>query len=68
MKRSQFIGKVRRHGRKTGTEVRWLPSKGKGSHGKLWYGENFTTVMSGELTPQHVATMCGQLGVGKGEL
>jgi mRNA interferase HicA len=40
----EFIRRVRRLGRLTGTAVEFVAEHGKGSHGRLYYGERFTTV------------------------
>ena len=40
----QFIRKVRKAGRRNRVEVIFDRSRGKGSHGTLWYGDTFTVV------------------------
>jgi len=44
MKGAEFLRRVTRHGRRTGTVVRFDTLQGKGSHGTLWFGDRFTTV------------------------
>lgn len=41
---NEFIRKVRRLGRKNGMQVTFVPRRGKGSHGTLFYGSRFTVV------------------------
>jgi len=40
----EFIQYVRRVGKERGVSFRFEPRHGKGSHGRLWYGNKFTTV------------------------
>ncbi len=44
MNGADFIRRVRRRGRKTGLSVHFDPRPGKGSHGRLYYGDRVTTV------------------------
>lgn len=44
MKGVDFIRSVQRHGRKAGIKVRFEARRGKGSHGRLYYGSRFTIV------------------------
>ncbi len=39
-----FIRRVGKLGRKRGIHVRFESRKGKGSHGRIFYGDRFTTV------------------------
>ena len=41
---ADFIRKVRRMARRSGIAVRFESRRGKGSHGRLYYGARFTTV------------------------
>jgi mRNA interferase HicA len=41
---NEFIRKIRRLGRKRGVTVAFVPERGKGSHGTLYYGEKLTIV------------------------
>jgi len=41
---AEFIRRIRKLGRKTGVSVRFEPRSGKGSHGRLYYGDRYTTV------------------------
>ncbi|WP_419848791.1 hypothetical protein [Candidatus Poriferisocius sp.] len=60
---SEFVRRVRRHARKTGQEFHFDAAHGKGSHGRLYIGERFTTVQRGELSKGMVAAMLRQLGI-----
>ena len=53
--------------RKTGQEFRFDPSHGKGSHGRLYISDRFTTVQRGELSRAMLAAMIRQLGIKKEE-
>ena len=41
---NEFIRKIKKLGRKSGIEVRFVTQRGKGSHGTLFYGAVFTIV------------------------
>ncbi len=40
----EFIRRIKCLGREHGVPVRFEPRHGKGSHGRLWYGNQFTTI------------------------
>ncbi len=42
--------------------------QGKGSHSRVYYGRNFTTVKQGEIGPGLLNAMCKQLGIDKNDL
>jgi mRNA interferase HicA len=42
VKGSEFLRKVQNIGRKTGTKVMFVPHRGKGSHGTLYFGDRRT--------------------------
>lgn len=63
-----FIRRVRKLGRRTGTSVAVDSAHGKGSHQRLYYGERFTTVRRGEIPKGILRAMCKQLGIDPGEL
>ena len=44
MNGDEFIKRVKKHGRRHRTPVRFETRPGKGSHGRLYYGSRFTTV------------------------
>jgi mRNA interferase HicA len=41
---AEFIEKIEQLGRRRGVQVFFDPRHGKGSHGRLYYGNAFTTV------------------------
>ena len=65
MKAGDFIKVIRRTGRRRGVTVRFVPSQGKGSHGRLYYGDRFTTVKdrNKDIGPGLLAAMVRQLGL-----
>jgi mRNA interferase HicA len=50
--------------------VNWVPERGKGSHGTLYYGTRFTIVqnLNNELKKASLHAMLDQLGLTLGEL
>jgi len=44
MKGSEFIKRVRKFGKENNKKVRFVKSRGKGSHGTLYYGDKYTFV------------------------
>ncbi len=67
---NEFIRKVRRRGRKNGVQVAFVPRRGKGSHGTLFYDARFTIVRNpkNELKTGTLHAMLDQLGVTLDEL
>ena len=65
-----FIRRVRKAGRRNGVEVVFDQSRGKGSHGTVWYGDKFTIVpMHGkDIGRGLLADMLRDLGLGQGDL
>jgi hypothetical protein len=63
VKREQFVRLLRREARKAGLEFRIETSQGKGSHYRVYVGNRFSIVQSGELTPTMVKTIRKQLGL-----
>lgn len=70
MKADDVIKVIRRIGRKRGVAVLFVPSQGKGSHGRLYYGDKFTTVKdrSKDIGPGLLAAMVRQLGLKKSDM
>ena len=64
----EFIRKVRKLARKTGTPMQLDRFQGKGSHQTLFYGGQQTTVKSGEIGVGLLHAMCKQLGIRPGDL
>ena len=67
---SEFVRRVRRLGRERGVVVRFDSRKGKGSHGRLYYGDRFATVkdLRKEIGQGLVAAMARQLGISREDL
>jgi len=70
VKSAEFLRRVRRLGRRRGVAVSWIPERGKGSHGTLYYGERLTVVqnLNNELNKGTLHTMPDQLGLTLDEL
>ena len=51
----------------TGQAFRFDPAHGKGSHGRLYVGDRFTTVKRGELSKGILAAMLRQLKIERRE-
>ena len=66
----EFVRRVRRLGRERGVAVRFDPRAGKGSHGRLYYGEHFTTIKNRrkEIGAGLLAAMLRQLGLSRDDL
>jgi len=66
----EFISRIRQLGRERGVEVRFEPRHGKGSHGRLWYGNRFTTIKDTrkEIGKGLLSAMVKQLGLGPRDL
>ena len=69
MKGHEFVKRVRRLGQQTGMDVHYEP-RGKGSHGRLYYGERFTTLKDRkkEIGKGLLRAMCAQLGIDPDQL
>ena len=65
MNAAEFIKKVQKVGRAEGVDVRFDKTRGRGSHGTLYYGERFTTVKDRkkEIGPGLLRSMKKDLGV-----
>ena len=61
----EFVRRVRRLGRKRGVAVRFETRPGKGSHGRLYFGERFATLKDRhkEIGAGLMAAMLRQLGL-----
>lgn len=62
--------RVRKLGRRRAVAVNWVPERGKGSHGTLYYGARFTVVqnLKNELKKASLHDMLDQLGLTLEEL
>ena len=67
MNSREFIRRARSYARKTELEFRFDPTRGKGSHGRLYIGSRFTTVKQGELSKGILAAMLRQPGIDRKE-
>ena len=63
----EFVRRAKRYARKAGLEFYFDPSRGKGSHGTLYIGTRWTTVMRGELKSGTLRNMFKQLDIDKGD-
>ena len=65
MKGAEFIRRIKKLGRKNDILVKFITRRGKGSHGTLFYGENFTIVRNpqDELKTGTMHAMLDQLGL-----
>ncbi len=67
---NEFERKIRKLGRLRGVPVSFDVGRGKGSHGRVWYGERFTTLKDRkkEIGPGLLKAMLEQLGLDKQDL
>ncbi|MBI3693988.1 MAG: type II toxin-antitoxin system HicA family toxin [Acidobacteria bacterium] len=65
MKGSEFVRKLQKLGRRRNIAVAWVPERGKGSHGLLYFGAKMTTVrnLKDELDKGAFHGMLKQLGL-----
>lgn len=65
MKGTEFIRKIKRLGRRNEISVKFVTRRGKGSHGTLFYGGDFTIVRNpkDELKTGTLHAMLNQLGL-----
>ncbi|MDE2230334.1 MAG: type II toxin-antitoxin system HicA family toxin [Alphaproteobacteria bacterium] len=70
MNGAEFERKIRRLGRRRGVVVAFDSGHGKGSHGRLYYGNRFTTLKDRrkEIGPGLLKAMLDQLGLSRDEL
>ena len=66
----EFERKIRKLGRLRGVPVSFDAGRGKGSHGRLYFGERFTTLKDRkkEIGPGLLKAMLEQLGLEKDSL
>ena len=63
VKVSEFLRKIKRHAANQKLSFRWVPSRGKGSHGTLYLGENGRTTvpdLKKELPDGTFKAMCAK--------
>jgi mRNA interferase HicA len=69
MNGNEFERKIKKLGRKRGIAVLFDRGRGKGSHGRLYYGSRFTTLKDRrkEIGPGLLNAMLAQLGLTKAD-
>jgi hypothetical protein len=70
MRGQEFERKIRKLGRRRGVFVAFEPAHGKGSHGRLYFGERFTTLKdrNKEIGPGLLKAMLDQLGLTRDDI
>ena len=65
MNGKELIKRLKRYGKAAGIRVYYDAEHGKGSHGRLYYGDKFTTMKNPrtEIGESLLKAMCRQLGV-----
>jgi mRNA interferase HicA len=66
----EFERKIKKIGRDRDVAVSFDSGRGKGSHGRLYYGDRFTTLKDRrkEIGPGLLKAMLDQLGLTRGDL
>ena len=67
MDEKEFKKKLKKLAKKQGVKL-VETRQGKGSHIRLYYGANFTTLKQGEIGEGLLKAMCNQLGIDKKDL
>jgi len=69
MNGNEFIKRLNRHGKRRGVAVRY-EAHGKGSHGRIYFGERFATLKDRkkEIGKGLLKAMCNQLGIDLNDL
>lgn len=67
---SELERRIKKLGRRLGVPVSFDQGRGKGSHGRLYYGDRFTTLKDRkkEIGPGLLNAMLDQLGLTKDDL
>jgi mRNA interferase HicA len=67
---NEFERKISKLGRRRGVPVSFDRGHGRGSHGRLYFGDRFTTLKDRkkEIGPGLLKAMLDQLGLNKGDL
>lgn len=70
MSGDELYRKIRKLGQRKGIPVALIGRHGKGSHGRLYYGDAFTTLKDRrkEIGPGLLRKMCRDLGIDPDEL
>lgn len=61
----EFVRRAGRYARRTGQEFRFDPDWDKSSHGRVFVGENFTTVSQHEIGTGLLASMLKDLNINR---
>ncbi len=59
----EFVRRARRYARANGLEYYFDPARGKGSHGRIYVEERYTTVQHGEISPGLLLDMLRDLNI-----
>ena len=59
----EFVRRARRYARVNGLEYYFDPARGKGSHGRIYVEERYTTVQHGEISPGLLLDMLRDLNI-----
>ena len=59
----EFVRRARRYARANGLEWSFDPARGKGSHGRIYVEERYTTVQHGEISPGLLLDMLRDLNI-----
>jgi mRNA interferase HicA len=70
MKGSEFLRKLRHYARVHGVPCRFVPERGKGSHGTIYLGDRRTVIrnLKDELKSGTLYAMLKQLGIKESDL
>jgi predicted RNA binding protein YcfA (HicA-like mRNA interferase family) len=70
MRGHEFERKIKKLGRRRGVFVAFDAAHGKGSHGRLYFGERFTTLKdrNKEIGPGLLKAMLDQLGLTRDDI
>lgn len=66
----EFLRRLKRHADENGIAFRFVPARGDGSHGTVYFGDRMTVVKDRkkELGKGLLRAMCRQLGVAPEEI
>lgn len=66
----EFLRRLKKLARRNAVTCEFVPAHGKGSHGRVYYGKEYTTVKDRkkEIGSGLLADMCKQLGIDPREL
>ena len=70
IKSAEFVRRIRKLGRKSGSAVHYDARHGKGSHGRVYYGGRVTAIidLKHEINPGLLHRMCKDLGIAPKDL